>query len=121
LLIPVRLVDGLSSERNAPGDAFLATLDGDLAVDGLVIAERGARLEGKVVAADAGGATKAAALTVELTRLYTNDGQTVAIRTDSFERHAEAAGHQALLLPPVTRITFRVKTAVQLTDRLRRN
>ena len=121
LLIPVRLVDGLSSERNAPGDAFLATLDGDLAVDGLVIAERGARLEGKVVAADAGGATKAAALTVELTRLYTNDGQTVAIRTDSFERHAEAAGHRALLLPPVTRITFRVKTAVQLTDRLRRN
>ena len=115
LLIPVRLVDGLSSERNAPGDAFLATLDGDLAVDGLVIAERGARLEGKVVAADA------AALTVELTRLYTNDGQTVAIQTDSFERHAEAAGRNAVLLPAATRITFRVKTAVQLTERLRRN
>src|ERR1035438_9541108 len=50
LLIPVRLVDGLSTERNSPGDAFLATLDGDLAVDGLVIAERGARVEGRVVA-----------------------------------------------------------------------
>jgi hypothetical protein len=121
LLIPVRLVDGLSSERNVPGDAFHATLDGDLAVDGLVIAERGARVEGTVVAADAGGAAKAAALTVELTRLYTNDGQTVAIQTDSFERHGEAAGRKAILLPAVTRITFRVKTAVQLTDRLRRN
>ena len=115
LLIPVRLVDGLSTGRNAPGDAFLAALDGDLAVDGLVIAERGARVEGKVVAASA------AALTVELTRLYTNDGQTVAIQTDSFERHAEAAGRNAVLLPAATRITFRVKTAVQLTERLRRN
>jgi hypothetical protein len=47
LLMPVRLVDGLPTERNAPGDAFLATLDGDLALDGLVIAERGARVEGK--------------------------------------------------------------------------
>ena len=27
MLIPVRLVDGLSSERNAPGDTFTATLD----------------------------------------------------------------------------------------------
>ena len=121
LLIPVRLVDGLSTGRNAPGDAFLASLDGDLAVDGLVIAERGARVEGTVVAADSGGAAKPAALTVELTRLYTNDGQTVAIRTDSFERHAEAPGRKPMLLPAVTRITFRVKTAVQLTERLRRN
>jgi len=45
LLLPVRLVDGLSSERNAPGDAFLATLDKELVVDGFVIAERGARVE----------------------------------------------------------------------------
>lgn len=121
LLIPVRLVDGLSTERNAPGDAFLATLDGNLAVGGLVIAERGARVEGRVVGANAGGEANAAALTVELTRLYTNDGQTVIIQTDGFERHAEAAGRQTILLPAVTRITFRVKTAVQLTERLRRN
>ena len=45
LLLPVRLVDGLSSERNAPGDAFLATFDKELVVDGFVIAERGARVE----------------------------------------------------------------------------
>jgi hypothetical protein len=45
LLLPVRLVDGLSSERNAPGDAFLATLDKELVVDCFVIAERGARVE----------------------------------------------------------------------------
>src|ERR1035441_239540 len=50
MLLPVRLVDGPSSERNAPGDAFLATLDKELVVDGFVIAERGARVEGRVVA-----------------------------------------------------------------------
>jgi len=90
MLLPVRLVDGLSSERNAPGDAFLATLDQELVVDGFVIAERGAPVEGRVVASDPGGKTKGVAgIAVELTRLHTSDGQSVAIRTDSFERHAE--------------------------------
>jgi hypothetical protein len=41
LLIPVCLVDGLSSELNRPGDTFIATLDKELVVDGFVIAERG--------------------------------------------------------------------------------
>jgi hypothetical protein len=40
MLLPVRLVDGLSSEHAAPGDAFLATKE--LVVDGFAIAERGA-------------------------------------------------------------------------------
>src|ERR1039457_2303054 len=92
MLLPVRLVDGVSSERNAPGDAFLATLDKELVVDGFVIAERGARVEGRVVASDPGGKMKRAAeIAVQLTRLHTSDGQNVAIRTDSFERHAEQA------------------------------
>ena len=90
MLLPVRLVDGLSSERNAPGDAFLATLDKELVVDGFVIAERGARVEGRVVASDRGGKVKGVAgIAVELTRLHTSDGQNVAIRTDSFEHHAD--------------------------------
>ena len=90
MLLPVRLVDGLSSERNAPGDAFLATLDKELVVDGFVIAERGAPVEGRVVASDPGGKVKGVAvIVVELTRLHTSDGQNVAIRTESFERHAE--------------------------------
>src|SRR6478752_5144812 len=90
LLVPVRLVDGLSSERNMPGDTFTGTLDKELVVDGFVIAERGARVDGRVVSSDRGGKVKGtAALSVELTRLRTSDGQTVAIATDSFERQAE--------------------------------
>jgi len=61
MLLPVRLVDGLSSERDAPGDAFLATLDKELVVDGFVIAERGARVEGRVVASGSGGKVKGVA------------------------------------------------------------
>jgi hypothetical protein len=94
-LIPVRLVDGLSSERNVPGDAFQATLDKELVVDGFVIAERGARVEGRVVASDRGGKVRGvSALAVELTRIRTSDGQNVAVQTDSFERHAEATHGQ---------------------------
>ena len=164
--LPVRLLDGLSSERNAAGDVFLATLDQELAVEGWVIAERGARVEGRVVAADRGGKVHGtAALAVELTQLRTSDGQTVAIHTESvFQRAGETHGTDAakvgagaaigavigaiagggkgaaigagvgggagagdvLLtrgkpaeLPSETRLTFRLKTAVKLTERLR--
>ena len=90
MLLPVRLVDGLSSERNMSGDTFIATLDKEVVVDGFVIAERGARVEGRVVASDRGGKVKGVAgIAVELTRLHTADGQAVAVHTDSFERHAE--------------------------------
>jgi len=91
MLLPVRLVDGLSSERNNPGDGFAATLDQPLKADGLVIAERGARVEGRVVSADRGSRVKGvSSLSVELTRVHLSDGQTISIHTDSFERHSEA-------------------------------
>jgi hypothetical protein len=90
LLFPVRLIDGLSSDRNNPGDSFAGTLDQPLKVDGLVIAERGARVEGRVVTADKGSKVKGdAALSVELTRVHLSDGQSISVHTDSFEKRAE--------------------------------
>jgi hypothetical protein len=89
-MIPVRLVDGLTSERNLPGDSFTATLDKELVVDGFVIAERGARVEGRVVSSDKGGRVKGvSSLAVELKTLRLSDGQMVPLETESFERHAE--------------------------------
>jgi hypothetical protein len=90
LLLPVRLVDGLSSERNVPGDAFVATLNKELVAEGFVIAERGARVEGRVVAVDRAKMKTTAALAVELTLLHTSDDQSVPIQTDSFFKHADA-------------------------------
>ncbi|MCX6629925.1 MAG: hypothetical protein NTW28_20090 [Candidatus Solibacter sp.] len=94
-MLPVRLVDGLTAERNLPGDSFTATLDKELVVDGFVIAEHGARVEGRVVASDKGGRVKSVStLEVELVRLRTSDGQTVAIQTDGFARRAEETRRQ---------------------------
>jgi hypothetical protein len=86
----VRLVDGLNAERNAPGDMFAGTLDKELTADGFVIAERGARVEGRVTASNLGGRVKGvSSLGVELTRIHTSDGQTITVHTDPFERSAE--------------------------------
>jgi hypothetical protein len=165
-LIPVRLVDGLTSERNVPGDGFTATLDKEIVVDGFVIAERGARVEGRVVSSDKGGRVKGvSAIQVELLRLRTSDGQTVEVQTDGFERRAEESRRQdaakvgagaafgavigaiagggkgaaigagvgggagagtvmatrgnAATLPSETRVTFRLRAPVTITEKLR--
>jgi hypothetical protein len=149
-----------------PGDTFVATLDKELVADGFVIAERGARVEGRVVSSDRGGKVKGvASLAVELTRVRTSDGQNVAVETDSFARQAEQSRRQdaakvgagaaigavigavggggkgaaigagagggigagtvlltrgdAARLPTETRINFRLRGPVTLTERLR--
>jgi hypothetical protein len=163
-LIPARTVEGLSSDRNQAGDGFTATLDAPLVVNGLVIAERGAHLEGKVVQADKAGRVKGVSeLSIELTKLTTSDGQHVPIETESFIKHGQtsrkedaakigggaalgaiigaiagggtgaaigtavggAAGTGAVIgtrgkaaaIAPETRISFRLKSAVTLTER----
>jgi len=91
-LLSVRLVEALSSDRNQTGDTFTATLDQPLVADGLVIAERGARLEGRVVeAAQAGRVRGLSNLAIELTRLSTSDGQRVAISTETFQKQGTAS------------------------------
>jgi len=163
-LIPVRTVEGLSSDRNQAGDGFTATLDAPLIVNGLVIAERGAHLEGKVVQADRAGRVKGVSdLSIELTQLTTSDGQHVPIETEWFIKHGQtskgedaakigggaalgaiigavagggagaaigtavggAAGAgtvmgtrgKAVAIAPETRISFRLKNTITLTER----
>jgi hypothetical protein len=92
-LLPVRIVESLSSDRNQSGDTFTATLEGPLVVDGFVIAERGARVEGRVVQSQRAPRVKGASdLAIELTQLRTSDGQKVRIETETFEKH----GHRSV-------------------------
>jgi len=92
MLIPARTVEALSSERNHPGDTFTATLDQPLVVDGIVIAERGARLEGKIVQSQQAGRVKGLAdLAIVLTQITTSDGQKVALETEPFEKHGPSS------------------------------
>jgi hypothetical protein len=94
-MIQIRMVDGLSSDRNQAGDRFSATLDKELTAGGFVIAERGARVEGKVVSSDQGGRLRGvSSLAVELTRIRLSDGQWVSVSTGSFERRAEPRGRE---------------------------
>src|SRR5262249_33450001 len=75
----------LTSDTSREGDTFLATLDQPLVADGFVIAEKGARVEGRVVeAVEAGRVRGTARLGIELTRGTTAGGEHVALRTVSF-------------------------------------
>jgi hypothetical protein len=91
-LISVRLDETLSSERNQSGDSFRAVLDQPLSADGLVVAERGARVMGRIIDSDRAGRVKGVALlTLELTQLTTSDGQKVKIQTETFNKHSETS------------------------------
>jgi len=96
-LIPVRLSEGLSSQRNQAGDVFMATLDQPLEAEGFVIAERGARVEGRVTQAQEAGRVKGLSqLTIELTKINTSDSQRIAIRTTPFVKTGpESKGEDA--------------------------
>ncbi len=88
-LLSARLAETLDSSRMKLGDTFTANLDQPLVVDGLVIAERGARLEGKVAEIQESGRVKGlAAMAIHLTKLHTSDGQELAIETDLFHKQA---------------------------------
>lgn len=93
-VLTVRIAETLSATRNEKGDGFLATLEQPLVIDGFIIAERGARVEGQVVdAQQPGRAGGPSHLGIELVRLSTSDGQRVRIRTEPFKKDgASSAG-----------------------------
>lgn len=88
--LSIRLAQGLDSSKLEQGQAFQATLDQPLVVDGFVVAERGAAVEGRVRdVAQAGRVKGLAHLAIELTRFTTSDGQRIPIRTAAWEKEGE--------------------------------
>jgi len=86
----VRLDRTVSTASHQSGDQFTATLDEPIVIDRLVIADRGARVEGRVVESDRAGRVRGRSfLAVELTNLHTDDGQIVPLRTTRFDREGE--------------------------------
>ncbi len=89
-LFTVRIAESLSSDIHQAGESFHATLDQPLVIDSFVVAEKGARLEGRVVeSSKAGRARGLAVLAVELVHLNTADGQKIAISTEPFRKQGE--------------------------------
>lgn len=90
--LDVRLMDKLSTDRNKAGDQFRATLDQPLHVDGVVVAARGADVEGKITSLTKSGRTKGLGeMHLELTSLRLANGQSVAISTGAFVQIAESS------------------------------
>jgi outer membrane biosynthesis protein TonB len=93
--LAVRIGETLSARSNEAGDSFLATLDQPLVVDGFVIAERGSRVEGRVVQAEAQGRAKGSSLLgIELVKISTSDGQHVRIHTAAYKKESNTSTGQ---------------------------
>jgi hypothetical protein len=85
--VTVRIDQPLSSGRNQQGDTFSATLARPVVVDGVVVAERGQSLGGRVEEAQKAGRVKGVSrLAVQLTDLSLVDGQRLPIQTQLISR-----------------------------------
>ena len=81
--VTVRVDQMLSSDRNKAGDEFSATLTRPLVAGGVVVAQRGEILGGRVAEAQkAGRVTGVSHLAVQLADLTLVDGQQVPIETE---------------------------------------
>lgn len=81
-LIPVRINQWLSSDRNHPGDTFSAVLDQPLVVQGWVVARRGQIVIGRVdVAQKASQGKGISQLGLEITELTLVDGEQLPVST----------------------------------------
>jgi len=86
--VTVRVNQWLSSDRNQQGDAFFATLADPVVVDGVVIAQRGQNVSGRVTEATKAGMAKGVShLGLQLTELTLVDGQQIGIQSQVATRN----------------------------------
>ena len=84
----VRVNQVLSSDRNHEGDAFSATLVKPIVVNGVIVADRGQVIEGRVSEAKkAGRVSGTSHLALELTDLTLADGSQVPVKTQLVNRN----------------------------------
>ena len=86
-LVTVRIGETLSVQKNLTGDTFFATLEQPLVADGFVLAEKGARVEGKIIEVDkAGRMSGTSRMSLELTQVNTSDGQRIHLQTSTYTK-----------------------------------
>jgi len=93
MIVSIRLMETLSSDRASAGDAFSASLAEPLIIDRLIVAERGARVDGQVVAvarpSRIGGRSE---LQLQISKITTADGQRIAVSTDPWTKTVANSG-----------------------------
>jgi hypothetical protein len=88
-MIPVRVTEWLSSDKNQSGDRFSASLEQPLVANGWVVASRGQIVTGRVaLAKKAGRASGVSQLGVELSDLTLIDGQVLPVKTQLLQSSA---------------------------------
>ncbi len=88
--LSIRLGETINSDQRKAGDTFSGTLDQPLIVDGFAVAERGAKVQGKILEAQQAGRVRGVSeIALVLTHLHTSDGQEVTINTDKFSKLGE--------------------------------
>jgi hypothetical protein len=84
--LTVRVNQMLSSDRNEPGDAFSATLVEPVVANGVVVADRGQTIGGRVALVQKHAVGQPARLGVQLTTLTLVDGQQVPVNSQLTSR-----------------------------------
>jgi hypothetical protein len=90
--VTVRMNQWLSSDRNQQGDTFTATLDQPVVVDGIVVAQRGQTVYGRVNEAQKAGRVEGTSrLGVQLTQLTLVDGDQAPIQSQMVTRNGQTS------------------------------
>jgi len=84
--VTIRTNQPLSSDHNQPGDTFSGTLLQPVVVDGLVVAQRGEAVYGRVAESQKAHGGNSSRLGLELTSLTLADGTQVPVRTQLIAR-----------------------------------
>jgi hypothetical protein len=88
----VRMIDGVDSSKNHPGDRFHASMETDLVVEDTVVAFKGADVYGRLAEAkEAGHVAGSSELKLELTDIVIK-GQSYPLVTGDYELHGSGRG-----------------------------
>jgi hypothetical protein len=112
--VTVRVNQALSSDRNQMGDAFSMTLVRPIVVDGIVVADRGQTLGGRVTEAKKAGRVEGTSrLGITITDLPVVDGQQVPVQTQLIERQGPTSvGRDATAIGATTAVGAAVGAGV---------
>jgi len=114
-MIPVRITEWLSSDKNQSGDRFSASLEQPLVANGWVVAVRGQIVTGRVaLAKKAGRVSGVSQLGVELSELTLVDGQVLPVRTQLLQSSAGTSnGRDAAAVATTTGIGAAIGAAAE--------
>lgn len=103
-LVAVRLIDGISSDTDQAGDAFSATLEQPIVVDGWVVARRGQMAIGRIVTVHKAGRVKGvSSLGIALSDLPLVDGRQLPVMSQLVQTSAGTSkGRDAVAVATTT-------------------